>query len=195
MRVGATLYAARSAVNTSRRSMVLPLLVREVHISSEGYSTIQVECVRCGQRQRIQHTEFLSVVSGRDYLMDLSSMPPCEEKYRILGHSQNCWERGYLGTLVMRTAPDYDYVSVTAIPVGEMPGVHEDREPIRIGVNQYGEQIIEDRPNTLREHIEEVNEKARAFIREAVKPFTKEERRRKQRKKLIEVNCRMIRED
>lgn len=162
-------------------------------MTQEAYSTLQVECVRCGQRQTIVHTEYLTR-SGDDYVMAIDSMPLCEEKHRILSHNQNCWERGYLGGHI-RTTPDYDYVSSTAIPGGEMPGVYEDREPIRIRVNQYGEQIIEDRPNTLREHIEEVNEKARAFIGEVTKPFTKEERRRKQRKKLIEVNCRMIRED
>ena len=182
MRVGATLYAARSAVNTSRTNMVLPLLIREVYLAEGEYTILQVECIRCGQRQRIRHTEFLLTITGRDYLLDLSSVPPCQEKYSILGHSQNCWERGYFGSLMTS---------------GEMPGVYEDREPIRIRTNEFGEQYIEQtsEPITTAEQARELADRAYKLMGEIVKPFTKEERRRKKHKKLMEVNMRLIRDE
>ena len=40
-----------------------------------------------------------------------------------------------------RTVPYTDYITST-VYLGEMPGSHEERELIRIEVNEYGEQYI-----------------------------------------------------
>lgn len=198
------------AVRSRGHGHTLTFIAQTVHVYSDlRLDEIEVACARCGQRQVITDNEFIHRIGSRgEYVLDLSSMPNSEFRNRIFGHDPRCWERSYSG----RTIPDADYITSTAIPLGNQ-GLAYRGHPVRIEVDEYGEQhLVRESPNLV-EEMEEglrearsshatamglLGEAGKAFkeaIKDTVKPLTKAERRKKQHNKLVEVNTRLIRDD
>ena len=170
---------------------ILRTFVTEIHARSNGITTYCLQCMRCGQEMSgaLYGLRGLRTISRSILEFNIDRMDATAFRDIMASHNARCWDYREQAFTTNYT----DYTSST-VYFGEMPGVHEDREPIRIRTNEYGEQYI-DRPITTREQARELANRASDLVGEIIKPFTKEERRRKQRDKLIELNVRLIRDE
>ena len=194
MRVGDLIYASRRV----GPSESLVFTVRDITSTMDSYGersyNYQVECQRCGQRQVMGSNNDFVQASASDWTLDLSTMPNSAFRNRIMGHNSRCWERSYSssGPLPFPIYGSVDCVSCTS-PGGLVEDGVVNETPIRIRVDEYGEQFIE--RVTVQSAAREAVNAVKEAVQEITKPFTKVERDKKKHIQLKHQDLRLIRED
>ena len=198
MRVGDLIYATRRSGPSESLIFVVRSIEQDRDYIGNYINMYYVECRRCGQRQAMGSNRDFVQASASDWTLDLSAMPNCRFRNRIMGHNSRCWERSYTSLGPLSSLPicaGVDYVSSTS-PGGFVGSGVTNAVPIRIRVDEHGEQYIERTSSeSMIEAARNVTNSIREAVQEITKPFTKVERDRKKHTQLKHQDLRLIRED